>query len=133
MNDRSAAISPSSPTLTVASATSPPVKPAQQPGAARTKLLLEGPILPTLLRLSAPNILNLLAFAASASALVWACSSSRKVSDAALQLRAPMQAGSRQMSPAGSPRSTGSASASPDSSPRSRQASVSTQCSSSLR
>src|SRR5215510_11818506 len=31
--------------------------------AARTKLLLEGPILPTLLRLSAPNILNLLAFA----------------------------------------------------------------------
>src|SRR5215468_4898901 len=31
--------------------------------AARTKLLLEGPILPMLLRLSAPNILNLLAFA----------------------------------------------------------------------
>ena len=31
--------------------------------AARTKLLLEGPILPTLLRLAAPNILNLLAFA----------------------------------------------------------------------
>jgi MATE family, multidrug efflux pump len=30
--------------------------------AARTKLLLEGPILPTLLRLAAPNILNLLAF-----------------------------------------------------------------------
>src|SRR5262245_24528114 len=29
--------------------------------AARTKLLLEGPILPTLLRLSAPNVLNLLA------------------------------------------------------------------------
>src|SRR5262245_19824126 len=40
-------------------ATSPP-KPAI---AARTKLLLEGPILPTLLRLSAPNILNLLAIA----------------------------------------------------------------------
>src|SRR5215472_2941184 len=31
--------------------------------AARTKLLLEGPILPTLLRLAAPNILTLLAFA----------------------------------------------------------------------
>lgn len=30
--------------------------------AARTRLLLEGPILSTLLRLSAPNILNLLAF-----------------------------------------------------------------------
>jgi len=40
-------------------ATSPP-KPAI---AARTKLLLEGPILPTLLRLSAPNVLNLLAIA----------------------------------------------------------------------
>ena len=32
------------------------------PPATRTKLLLEGPILPTLLRLAAPNILNLLAF-----------------------------------------------------------------------
>jgi Na+-driven multidrug efflux pump len=31
--------------------------------AARTKLLLEGPILPTLLRLAAPNVLNLLAIA----------------------------------------------------------------------
>jgi Na+-driven multidrug efflux pump len=31
--------------------------------AARTKLLLEGPVLPTLLRLSAPNVLNLLAIA----------------------------------------------------------------------
>jgi putative MATE family efflux protein len=31
--------------------------------AARSKLLLEGPIFPTLLRLSAPNVLNLLAFA----------------------------------------------------------------------
>src|SRR5215218_3305094 len=30
--------------------------------AARTKLLLEGTVLPTLLRLAAPNILNLLAF-----------------------------------------------------------------------
>jgi MatE len=31
--------------------------------AARTKLLLEGPVLSTLLRLSAPNVLNLLAIA----------------------------------------------------------------------
>jgi Na+-driven multidrug efflux pump len=37
--------------------------PATARPAARTKLLLEGPILPTLLRLSAPNILNLLAIA----------------------------------------------------------------------
>jgi hypothetical protein len=35
--------------------TNPP-KPAI---AARTKRLLEGPVLPTLLRLSAPNVLNL--------------------------------------------------------------------------
>jgi putative MATE family efflux protein len=35
---------------------------APRPPATRTKLLLEGPILPTLLRLAAPNILNLLAF-----------------------------------------------------------------------
>jgi Na+-driven multidrug efflux pump len=34
-----------------------------RPIAARTKLLLEGRILPTLLRLSAPNVLNLLAIA----------------------------------------------------------------------
>lgn len=54
MSDRSAAISP--PSLVSA------VTPAK-PAAARTKLLLEGPIVPTLLRLSAPNILNLLAFA----------------------------------------------------------------------
>lgn len=49
-------------TITLASpaaATNPP-KPAI---AARTKLLLEGPILPTLLRLSGPNVLNLLAIA----------------------------------------------------------------------
>jgi putative MATE family efflux protein len=59
VSDSSAAISPSFPAPTVASATSAPIK----PGAARTKLLLEGPILPTLLRLAAPNILNLLAFA----------------------------------------------------------------------
>ena len=36
--------------------------PATRPVAARTKLLLEGPILATLLRLAAPNVLNLLAF-----------------------------------------------------------------------
>src|SRR6266699_1968795 len=55
MNDRSLSISPSS---------SAPQKPAASPAAAaRTKLLLEGPILPTLLRLAAPNILTLLAFA----------------------------------------------------------------------
>ena len=35
----------------------PPPSPAD-----RTKLLLEGPVLPTLLRLAAPNVLNLLAF-----------------------------------------------------------------------
>ena len=52
MSDRSASLSP--PLL-------PPAKPAQP--AARTTLLLEGPILPTLLRLAAPNVLNLLAFA----------------------------------------------------------------------
>jgi len=34
-----------------------------RPVAARTRLLLEGPVLPTLLRLSAPNVLNLLAIA----------------------------------------------------------------------
>src|SRR3954469_22646940 len=37
-------------------------KAAPPPPATRTKLLLEGPILPTLLRLATPNILNLLAF-----------------------------------------------------------------------
>src|SRR5215468_1150729 len=31
-------------------------KPAQRPSAARTRLLLEGPIVPTLLRLAAPNV-----------------------------------------------------------------------------
>jgi len=40
----------------------PVTKAAARQPASRTKLLLEGPILPTLLRLSAPNILNLLAF-----------------------------------------------------------------------
>jgi MATE family, multidrug efflux pump len=52
VSDRSASIPPPSPA---------PAKAAQP--AARTKLLLEGPIFPTLLRLSAPNVLNLLAFA----------------------------------------------------------------------
>jgi putative MATE family efflux protein len=37
-------------------------KPAPAPAATRTKQLLEGPIFATLLRLSAPNVLNLLAF-----------------------------------------------------------------------
>src|SRR5262249_11501098 len=44
----------------------PSLAPAKHVGlstAARTKLLLEGPILPTLLHLAAPNVLNLLAFA----------------------------------------------------------------------
>lgn len=36
--------------------------PAPQSPAARTKLLLEGPIFPTLLRLAAPNVLNFFAF-----------------------------------------------------------------------
>jgi hypothetical protein len=53
MSDCKASISPpSAPTNSVTPST-----------AARTKLLLEGPILPTLLRLAAPNVLNLLAFA----------------------------------------------------------------------
>jgi len=39
-----------------------PAIPTPRPAAARTKLLLEGPIFATLLRLAAPNILNLLAF-----------------------------------------------------------------------
>src|ERR1700726_266439 len=55
MNNASVSISP--PSLA-------PEKTAASPAAAaRTKLLLEGPILPTLLRLAAPNILTLLAFA----------------------------------------------------------------------
>src|SRR5262250_3255863 len=40
-----------------------PAKDVTPSSAARTKLLLEGPILPTLLRLAAPNVLTLLAFA----------------------------------------------------------------------
>lgn len=41
---------------------SPSAKVAPSAPAARTKLLLTGPILPTLLRLAAPNVLNFLAF-----------------------------------------------------------------------
>ena len=51
MSERSASISP------------PSLAPVKTAAAARTKLLLEGPILPTLLRLAAPNVLTLLAFA----------------------------------------------------------------------
>src|SRR5262247_2971515 len=57
MSEQSITISPST------SAPSAPATPPARPVAARTKLLLEGPILTTLLRLAAPNILNLLAFA----------------------------------------------------------------------
>ncbi|HWX86106.1 MAG TPA: MATE family efflux transporter [Xanthobacteraceae bacterium] len=59
MNDRSATISSPSASSTIVPAAPAPTKPG---GAARTKLMLEGPILPTLLRLSAPNVLNFLAF-----------------------------------------------------------------------
>src|ERR1700742_2657058 len=41
-----------------------PAPPVARPAAARTKLLLEGPVFATLLRLAAPNILNLVAFVA---------------------------------------------------------------------
>src|SRR5215212_7683529 len=51
MNNASLAISPQSQDLGSAA----------KPGAARTRVLLDGRILPTLLRLSAPNILNLFA------------------------------------------------------------------------
>jgi Na+-driven multidrug efflux pump len=44
------------------SASFPSAKPAPHSAAVRSRLLLEGPIFPTLLRLSAPNVLNLLAF-----------------------------------------------------------------------
>jgi hypothetical protein len=54
MSDRRASISQSS---------FAPAKGLTPSSAARTKLLLEGPILPTLLRLAAPNVLNLFAFA----------------------------------------------------------------------
>ena len=55
------------PTSTYARYSSAPAAkpvPGARPVAARTKLLLEGPVLATLLRLAAPNILNLLAFVA---------------------------------------------------------------------
>ena len=58
MNDPNVSIALISPTPT-----SPAPTATARPVAARTKLLLEGPILPTLLRLSAPNVLNLLAIA----------------------------------------------------------------------
>src|SRR5258708_17333495 len=58
MSDRSVAIS--SPAFSL-NEVSPPVP--GRPMAARTKLLLEGRILPTLLRVAAPNVLNLLAIA----------------------------------------------------------------------
>ncbi len=54
MSDQTATISTSFPA---------PAKPAPARAAARTKLILEGPIFSTLLRMSAPNVLNLLAFA----------------------------------------------------------------------
>jgi len=41
----------------------PFAKVAARPPAAKTKRLLEGPVLPTLLRLATPNVLNLLALA----------------------------------------------------------------------
>src|SRR5262245_13475060 len=41
---------------------SAPISTPKPAAAARTKRLLEGPIVPTLLRLAAPNVLNLLAF-----------------------------------------------------------------------
>jgi len=56
MSDQSITI----PATTLAAST--PAIPPARPVAARTKLLLEGPIFATLLRLAAPNILNLIAF-----------------------------------------------------------------------
>jgi MATE family, multidrug efflux pump len=56
MSDQSITIPPTK--LAPAAPAIPPARPV----AARTKLLLEGPILATLLRLAAPNVLNLLAF-----------------------------------------------------------------------
>ena len=46
----------------VSSASSSSASPTPSSAAARSRLLLEGRIFPTLLRLSAPNVLNLLAF-----------------------------------------------------------------------
>ena len=50
-------------TATVSTPVPAPAKPAPAPAAARTKRILEGPIFTTLMKLSAPNVLNLLAFA----------------------------------------------------------------------
>jgi len=58
MTDRSITIS--SPAFSPATAHPPLIN---RPMAARTKLLLEGRMLPTLLRVAAPNVLNLLAIA----------------------------------------------------------------------
>jgi hypothetical protein len=58
VSDGTLANSPAS--LSTAAAAAPA---SARPVAARTRLLLEGPVLPTLLRLSAPNVLNLLAIA----------------------------------------------------------------------
>ena len=49
--------------IAIAAPASAPENSASSPVAVRTKVLLEAPILPTLLRLAAPNVLNLLAFA----------------------------------------------------------------------
>src|SRR5712671_7187724 len=49
--------------VSISSPSFAPAKRVAPSAAARTKLLLEGPILPTLLRLAAPNVLTLLAFA----------------------------------------------------------------------
>ncbi len=48
-----------------------PAKPAPASAAARTKRQLEGPIFSTLLKLSAPNILNLLAFTGMVTFFAW--------------------------------------------------------------
>ena len=50
-------------TLTSLSPIAATGRPDARPVAGRTRLLLEGPVLPTLLRLAAPNVLNLLAIA----------------------------------------------------------------------
>src|SRR6516165_8399452 len=67
MTDPSIADSPSPRWPAPVATPAPPATPARAAAAsavaARTKMLLEGPILPTLLRLAAPNVLNLLAFA----------------------------------------------------------------------
>src|SRR5258708_30534516 len=60
MTDPSIADPPSPYALRLVAKPAPVVRPV----AARTKLLLEGPIFATLLRLAAPNILNLIAFVA---------------------------------------------------------------------